>query len=164
MDEKNKEFVAPKKWDAKQYALFFGVLVVWIAFTALVLKLAPMIAFLCVLGLLALYYMFNSFKAEYAYTASGRLTVDILKKGGKRKNLAEFFISDMTLCAPYNRGEYKKDIEGCEKIISAATDQKAEDTYFAIFSRGDAKTALIFSPSEMMLNEIDKHTSHKSVR
>lgn len=164
MDEKNKEFVAPKKWDGKQYGIFFGVLAVWIAFTAVILNFAPMIAFLCVLGLLALYYMFNTFKAEYAYTVSGHLTVDILKKGGKRKNVAEFFLADMTLCAPYNRREYKKDVESCEKVINTATDKNADNTYFAIFERGDSKTALLFSASEMMLNEMDRHTSHKSIR
>ena len=164
MDEKNKEFVALKKWDGKQYGLFFGVLAVWIVFTAVVLKLAPMIAFLCVLGLLALYYMYNTFKAEYAYTISSHFTVEILKKGGKRKSVAEFFMADMTLCAPLERDEYKERIAQCEKTVNAATDKKLPGTYFAIFERDNSKTALLFTPTEMMLNEIDRHTSHKSIR
>lgn len=164
MDEKNKEFVAKKRWDKSQSIIFFGTLAVLLAAIVITLsKFAP-VAIIYIFGVLGVYYMFNAFKAEYAYTISQRLVVEVLKKSGKRKNVAEFFISDMTLCAPYGRAEYKEQIDSAEKIIDAATDKKDAKTYFAVFERDNVKTVLLFTPSEMMLNELDKHTSHKSIR
>lgn len=164
MDERNKEFVAKKRWDISQSIIFFGTLAVLLAAIVFTLsKFAP-VAIIYIFGVLGVYYMFNAFKAEYAYTISQKLTVEILKKGGKRKSVAEFFISDMTLCAPYGRAEYKEEIDSADKIIDAATDKKDAKTYFAVFERDGEKTALLFTPSEMMLNELDRHTSHKSIR
>ena len=66
MDERNKEFVAKKKWDKWQVILFWGVIVVMLAAFAVLsmLNIAFMVAFLFVLGVQSLYYMKNTFKAE----------------------------------------------------------------------------------------------------
>lgn len=164
MDERNKEFVAKKRWDQNQSIIFFGTLIVLVAAIVFTLCVFAPVAIIFIFGVLAVYYMFNAFKAEYAYTISQKLLVEVLKKSGKRKKLAEFFISDMTLCAPYGRAEYKEEIASADNLIDAATDRKDPKTYFAVFERDNTKTVLLFSPSEMMLNELDKHTSHKSIR
>lgn len=164
MDEKNKEFVAKKRWDMSQRVIFFGTLAVLTAAIIITLIAFPPVAVVFIFGVLGVYYMFNSFKAEYAYTLSQRFEVEILKKGGKRKKVAEFFMSDMTLCAPYAGAEYKEKLALSDSVIDAATDKSDPKTYFALFERDDKVTALIFTSSEMMLNELDKHTSHKSIR
>ncbi len=165
MDEKSKEFVAAKHWDTKQTVSFIAAFVVYVVVCSLILTFVGFIAGVFIaLGGGAIYLMFNTFKAEYAYTISQRLTVEILKSGNKRKPIAEFFISDMLACAPYNRAEYKSLNEGAAETQNASTDKEDEKTYFALFERDGKKTVLLFTPTEMMLNELDRHTSHKSIR
>lgn len=158
MNEKNKEFVADKKWDAWQVGVFVGVIVVALVVLWFTRTIAFMIAFLFVLAALSLYYMKNTFKAEYAYTISSKFTVEILQSGGKRKPVCEFFISDMTLCGVYD-DENKKKLADVSETIVAATDVKDdEETYFALFEREGKKRAVLFTPNDMMLAELKKHT------
>ena len=158
MDEKSKEFVARKKWDKGQVALFVGVAVALVVALAIVLKFAPFIAWLFIFVALSLYYIWNIFKAEYAYTISGKIVVEILKSGGKRTPLCEFFLADMTLCGKYN-ADNKAKIANVGKTIKACTDAKDEDeTYFALFERNGSETVLLFTPDDMMLAEMKKHT------
>ncbi len=160
MDEKNKEFVAKKKWDAWQVALFTGVILVMVVAFAVLSKLGIMfmVAFLFVLGILSLYYMKNIFKAEYAYTISGKMVVEILKSGGKRTPVCEFFLADMTLCGRYN-DENKAKLTNTGKTFVAATDVKDfEETYFALFERNGSSNVVLFTPNDMMLDEMRKHT------
>lgn len=160
MDERNKEFVAKKKWDAWQVTLFVSVIVVMAAAFAILSKLGIMfmVAFLFVLGILSLYYMKNTFKAEYAYTISSRMTVEILKSGGKRVAVCDFFLADMTLCGKYN-DENKAKLTNVGKTYKAATDVKDfEETYFALFERNGSSNVVLFTPNDMMLDEMRKHT------
>lgn len=160
MTERGKEFVAKKKWDKWQVILFWGVIVVMLAAFAVLsmLNIAFMVAFLFVLGVLSLYYMKNIFKAEYAYTVSSKLTVEILKSGGKRVDVCEFFLSDMIFCGAYT-DENSQKLEGAENTITACTDARDEDeTYCALFDRDGKKTAVLFTPNDMMLSEIRKYT------
>ncbi len=158
MDEKNKEFVAKKNWDAWQYCVFFGVIAVALIVFWFTRTIAFMIAFLFVLAALSLYYMKNIFKAEYAYTISSRMVVEILKSGGKRVPVCDFFLADMTLCGKYN-DENKAKLTSVGKTIVACTDAKDdEDTYFALFERNGSATAVLFTPDDMMLDEMSKHT------
>ena len=160
MDERSKEFVAKKKWDAWQVALFVGVIVVMVVAFAILSKLGIMfmVAFLFVLGILSLYYMKNTFKAEYAYTISSRMNVEILKSGGKRTPICDFFLADMTLCGKYN-DENKAKLTNVGKTYQAATDVKdCEETYFALFERNGSSNVVLFTPNDMMLDEIRKHT------
>jgi hypothetical protein len=164
MDEKAKEFVAPKRWTGKQILLFAVTVAVLIAAIVFTLsKFAP-VAIIFIFGILGVYYMFNSFKAEYAYTISNRFLVEVLKKNGDRVSVADLFMSDMTLCAPCSNPQYKESAESADKLIDVSTDKSDSKTYFALFERDEKKTVVLFTPSEMMLNEIDKHTSHKSIR
>lgn len=158
MNEKGKEFVAKKKWDKKQVVLFWGVIVFMLAAFAVlsILNIAFMVAFLFVLGVLSLYYMKNIFKAEYAYTVSSKLTVEILKSGGKRVEICQFFLSDMTFCGVYNDENGQK-LEDVDNIITACTDARdEEETYCALFDRDGKKTAVLFTPNDMMLDELRK--------
>ncbi len=164
MDEKSKEFVADKSWEKSQIVKFVIAAAVTVGYIVVALCLFAPVAIVGIFGLLTLYYMFNIFKAEYSYTISNKLTVEILGKGGKRKNVAVFSMSDMIHCAPANRADQKSRIEEADEVIDASTDKNDEKTYFALFERENKKTALLFTPTEMMLNELDKHTSHKSVR
>lgn len=160
MDERNKEFVAKKKWDAWQVALFVGVIVVMVVAFAILSKLGIMfmVAFLFVLGILSLYYMKNTFKAEYAYTISSRMNVEILKSGGKRAPICDFYLADMTLCGKYN-DENKAKLTNVGKTYKAATDVKDfEETYFALFERNGSSSVVLFTPNDMMLDEMRKHT------
>ncbi len=160
MDEKNKEFVAKKKWDAWQVGLFTGVILVMIIAFAVLSKLGIMfmVAFLFVLGILSLYYMKNTFKAEYAYTISSRMVVEILKSGGKRVPVCDFYLADMTLCGKYNE-DNKAKLTNVGKTYAAATDVKdSEDTYFALFERNGSSNVVLFTPNDMMLDEMKKHT------
>jgi hypothetical protein len=160
MDERNKEFVAKKKWDAWQVALFVGVFVVMVVAFAILSKLGIMfmVAFLFVLGILSLYYMKNTFKAEYAYTISSRMNVEILKSGGKRAPICDFYLADMTLCGKYN-DENKAKLTNVGKTYKAATDVKDfEETYFALFERNGSSSVVLFTPNDMMLDEMRKHT------
>lgn len=158
MDEKNKEFVAKKNWDKGQYALFIGVIIALVAALYITRTIAFMIAFLFVLVVLSLYYMWNTFKAEYAYTVSSKLVVEILKSGGKRVPVAEFFLADMTLCGKYT-DENKARLTNITKTVEAATDVKDdEETYFALFERDNASTVLLFTPNDMMLSEMARFT------
>lgn len=160
MDEKNKEFVAKKKWDKSQVVLFWSVIVVMlVAFAVLsMLGIAFMVAFLFVLGVLSLYYMKNTFKAEYAYTVSSKLVVEILKSGGKRVPICEFFLADMTLCGKYDENNKAK-LTNVSKTFVAATEPKdGEETYFALFERNGSESVVLFTPNDMMLEEMKKHT------
>lgn len=158
MDEKNKEFVAKKNWDGWQYGVFFGVIAVTLIVFWFTRTIAFMIAFLFVLAALSLYYMKNIFKAEYAYTISSRMVVEILKSGGKRVPVCEFFLADMTLCGKYN-DENKAKLTNVGKTVVACTDAKDdEDTYFALFERNGSATVVLFTPDDMMLDEMRKHT------
>lgn len=160
MDERSKEFVAKKKWDAWQVALFFGVIAVMlVVFVVLnMLGIMFMVAFLFVLGILSLYYMKNTFKAEYAYTISARMVVEILKSGGKRTPVCDFFLADMTLCGKYNEHNKAK-LTNIGKTYAVATDIKDEDeTYFALFERNGSSDVVLFTPNDMMLEEMKKHT------
>lgn len=160
MDERNKEFVAKKKWDAWQVGLFTGVILVMVVAFAILSKLGIMfmVAFLFVLGILSLYYMKNIFKAEYAYTISSRMTVEILKSGGKRVPVCDFFLADMTLCGQYDDANKAK-LTNIDKVYSAATDVKDfEETYFALFERNGSSNLVLFTPNDMMLDEMRKHT------
>lgn len=160
MDERNKEFVAKKKWDKSQVGIFCGVIAVMaVAFAVLsILGIFFMVAFLFVLGILSLYYMTNIFKAEYAYTLSTRMTVEILKSGGKRVPVCEFFFADMTLCGAYTDENMEK-VEKIDETIKACTDERDEDeTYFALFEREGKSTLVLFTPNDMMLDEMRKHT------
>ena len=158
MDEKNKEFVAKKNWDAWQKALFAGVIVVMVAAFVVLRAIWWMVAFLFVLVLLSLYYMKNTFKAEYAYTISQRMVVEILKSGGKREDVCDFFLADMTLCGKYNE-ENKKKLADVGKVYDAATDKKDEDaTYFALVEKNSSSMLVLFTPNDMMLDEMAKHT------
>ncbi len=160
MDEKNKEFVAKKKWDAWQVGLFTGVILVMVIAFAVLSKLGIMfmVAFLFVLGILSLYYMKNTFKAEYAYTISSRMVVEILKSGGKRVPVCDFYLADMTLCGKYN-DDNKARLTAVGKTYAAATDVKdSEETYFALFERNGSSNVVLFTPNDMMLDEMRKHT------
>lgn len=159
MDEKNKEFVAKKNWDAWQVALFTGVIIVMVVAFAILSKLGIMfmVAFLFVLGILSLYYMKNTFKAEYAYTISGRMVVEILKSGGKRTPVCDFYLADMTLCGKYDINNKAK-LTDVGKTYVAATNVKDEDTYFALFERNGSSSVVLFTPNDMMLDEMRKHT------
>ena len=156
MNEKNKEFVAKKKWEGWQIGVFLGVIVVMLAaFTVLsILKIMFMVAFLFVLGILSLYYMKNVFKSEYAYTISNKFTVEVLKSGGKRVSVCEFFVSDMTFCGNYYENADKAD--DVEDFVKAATDVRNDDTYLAVFEKDGVKKGLFFTPNEMMLAELKK--------
>lgn len=156
MDERSKEFVAKKSWDMWQKGLFAGVIVVMVALFVLLRTIWWMVAFLFVLVLLSLYYMKNTFKAEYAYTFSNKLVVEILKSGGKRETVADFFFSDMALCGRYN-DENKEKVKNVSNVVNAATNCKdGEETYFALFERGGESKLLLFTPNDMMLNELKK--------
>lgn len=160
MTEQGKEFVAKKKWDKSQVGLFWGVIVVMIAAFAVLsmLGIAFMVAFLFVLGVLSLYYMKNTFKAEYAYTISNRIVVEILKSGGKRVSVCDFYLADMTLCGKYNDANKAK-LTNIDKTYVAATDvDDSEETYCALFERDGKSSVLLFTPNDMMLNEMKKHT------
>lgn len=160
MDEKNKEFVAKKKWDAWQIGLFTGVILVMIIAFAVLSKLGIMfmVAFLFVLGILSLYYMKNTFKAEYAYTISSRMVVEILKSGGKRVPVCDFYLADMTLCGKYNE-DNKAKLTNVGKTFTAATDVKdIDETYFALFERNGSSNVVLFTPNDMMIDEMKKHT------
>lgn len=160
MDERSKEFVAKKKWDAWQVALFWGVIAVMVVAFAVLSKLGIMfmVAFLFVLGILSLYYMKNTFKAEYAYTISGRMVVEILKSGGKRVPVCDFYLADMTLCGKYDE-ENKAKLTNIGKTYAAATDVKdGYETYFALFERNGSSNVVLFTPNDMMLDEMRKHT------
>jgi len=164
MDEKGKEFVAAKKWDRGDVIKFVVTLAVVAVYIIVALCLFAPVAIVGIFGLLALYYMYNTFKSEYAYTISNKFAVEILRKGGKRKSLASFFMSDMTSCAPANRPDGKAILDTADEVVDASSEKSDEKTYFAMFERDNKKTALLFTPTEMMLNELDHHTSHKSVR
>ncbi|MGM9551569.1 MAG: hypothetical protein ACI3XA_04875 [Clostridia bacterium] len=156
MNERNKEFVAKKNWDLWQKVLFAGVIVVMIALFLILRTIWWMVAFLFVLVLLSLYYMKNTFKAEYAYTFSNKFLVEILKAGGKRQNVAEFFFSDMTLCGKYNEENIEK-VKNVSNVIDAATNSKdSEETYFALFEREGEERLLLFTPNDMMISELKK--------
>lgn len=157
MDERSKEFVAKKSWDMWQKGLFAGVIVVMVALFIVLRTIWWMVAFLFVLVLLSLYYMKNTFKAEYAYTFSNKFVVEILKAGGKREMVADFFFSDITLCGKYN-DENKEKVKNVKNVVNAATNCKdAEETYFALFERGGEESKLLlFTPNTMMLNELKK--------
>ncbi len=160
MDEKNKEFVAKKKWDTWQVALFAGVILVMVAAFIILSNLGIMfmVAFLFVLGALSLYYMKNIFKAEYAYTISTKMVVEILKSGGKREAVCDFFLADMTLCGRYTE-ENKVKLANVGKTYNAATDAKDEsETYFALVERNSSSMVVLFTPNDMMLEEMAKHT------
>ncbi len=157
MDEKNKEFVAKKNWDKSQYACFIGMIVAMAVLLYITRTIAFMIAFLFVLMALSLYYMWNTFKAEYAYTVSNRLVVEVLKSGNKRKAICEFFLADMTKCGKWTK-EKQAELKGV-KVFEAATDVKDEDaTYYALFSRNGSENVVLFTPNDMMLDEMAKHT------
>lgn len=159
MTEHGKEFVAKKNWDTWQKALFIGVIAVTLIVFWFTRTIAFMIAFLFVLAALSLYYMKNTFKAEYAYTISGKLVVEILKSGGKRESIKDFYFTDMTLCGKYNDANKAK-LTNIDKTYQAATDVKDdEETYFALFERDSKSELLLFTPNEMMLNEMRKHVN-----
>lgn len=157
MTEAGKEFVAKKKWDKSQTALFCAVIAVMVVMFVVLRTIWWMVAFLFVLGLLSLYYMKNTFKAEYAYTVSSKLKIEILKAGGKRKDLGEFFLSDMEFCGEYSdeNGAWFDDLD-C--VVKACTDESDSDTYCAVFVRDGKKTAVLFTKNDMMLNEMKKHS------
>ncbi|MBR5535232.1 MAG: hypothetical protein IKU60_01155 [Clostridia bacterium] len=158
MDEKNKEFVAKKNWDTWQKALFIGVIAVTLVVFWFTKTIAFMIAFLFVLAALSLYYMKNTFKAEFAYTISSRMVVEILKSGGKRVPVCDFFLADMTLCGKYD-DMAKSKLTSIGKTYVAATDVKdGEETYFALFERNGSSNLVLFTPNDMMLDEMRKHT------
>ena len=159
MNERSKEFVAKKKWDAWQVGLFTGVIIAMLVVMFILRTIWWMVAFLFVLVILSLYYMKNTFKAEYAYTLSNKLFVEILKSGGKRESLGEFFLSWMTCCGKYTK-ENKAKLTDVHETVVAATDVKDEDeTYFALFEKDGKKTVLLFTPNEMMLSELKKVVS-----
>lgn len=156
MNEKNKEFVAVKKWDTWQKALFAGVILAMLVAFVLLSTIWWMVAFLFVLVILSLYYMKNTFKAEYAYTVSGKIVVEVLKSGGKREPVCEFFASTVKMCGKYN-SENKGKLEGISNIVKAATDIKDEDdTYFALVEKDNEKMVVLFTPNDMMLDELKK--------
>ena len=157
MNERNKEFVAKKGWDAWQVLVFIGTILVMIVAAVLLRTIWWMMAFLFVLGLLSLYYMKNTFKAEYAYTISNKLTVEVLKSGGKRKSVYECFFSDVTFFGKY--AENSEKAEGCE-IVKAATSVNDESTYIMVIEREGKKTTLLFTPNDMMLSELKKYISN----
>lgn len=156
MDERGKEFVAKKNWDNWQYALFIGVIIALLAVMYITRTIAFMIAFLFVLVVLSLYYMWHTFKAEYAYTISGKLTVEILKSGGKRQSVCEVFLSDIVFAGKYN-DEIKAKLENIDETIKAATDVKDdEETYAALVERNGKRTVILFTPNDMMIEELKK--------
>lgn len=158
MDEKNKEFVAKKNWDAWQKALFAGVIAAMLVVLFVLRTIWWMVAFLFVLVLLSLYYMKNTFKAEYAYTISTRMVVEILKSGGKRESVCDFFLADMTLCGKYNEANKAK-LTNVSKTYAAATDVKdGDETYFALVERNGSSSVVLFTPNDMMLDEMAKHS------
>lgn len=159
MNERSKEFVAKKKWEKSQLALFLSVIAVMLAaFIVLsMIGIMFMVAFLFVLGILSLYYMKNIFKAEYAYTISNKLTVEVLKSGGKRVPVYECFFSDMKYIGKYN-SENEAKFANADETVKAATDVKdEEETYGALVERDGKKTLLLFTPNDMMLSEMEKH-------
>ncbi len=156
MNERSKEFVAKKKWDAWQVALFTGVIVAMVIAFILLSRIWWMVAFLFVLVLLSLYYMKNTFKAEYAYTISSKIVVEILKSGGKRVPVCEFFASTVKSCGKYN-SENKAKLSEVTEVIKAATDAKDEDeTYYALIEKDSKKQLVLFTPNDMMLAELKK--------
>lgn len=158
MDEKNKEFVAKKNWDTWQKALFAGIIVLMVAALVVLRTIWWMVAFLFVLVVLCLYYLKNTFKAEYAYTVSSKMVVEILKSGGKREPVCDFFLADMTLCGKYNQ-ENKAKLTNIDKTYDVATNSKDEDeTYFALVERNSSNFVVLFTPNDMMLDCMAKHT------
>ncbi len=157
MTEAGKEFVAKKKWDKSQTGLFCAVIAVMIVMFVLLRTIWWMVAFLFVLGLLSLYYMKNVFKAEYAYTVSSKLKIEILQSGGKRKDVCEFFLSDMTFCGEYS-DENADRFDDLDCVVKACTDERDNDTYCAVFVRDGKKSAVLFTKNDMMLGEMKKHS------
>lgn len=157
MNENGKEFVAKKKWDKSQTAIFFAVIAVMVVMFVLLRTIWWMVAFLFVLGVLSLYYMNNTFKAEYAYTVSSKLKIEVLKSGGKRRDICEFFMSDMVFCGKY-ADENGKHFDNLDNVVRACTDERDDETYCAVFEREEKREAVLFTPNEMMLNEMKKYT------
>lgn len=158
MDERSKEFVAKKSWDAWQKALFTGVIVAMLVVLFLLRTIWWMVAFLFVLVLLSLYYMKNTFKAEYAYTISARMVVEILKSGGNRVSVCDFFLADMTLCGKYDAANKAKLTNISKTYVAASNPKDEDDTYFALFERNGSSNLVLFTPNDMMLDEMAKHT------
>ncbi|MBE7024904.1 MAG: hypothetical protein E7408_02460 [Ruminococcaceae bacterium] len=93
--------------------------------------------------------IFNNWEYEYIVT-SGTVDIDQIIARRKRKRMISFDCRDCRIIAPMNRGNYYTEYKNLPTQNYTAYPEH-EDNYFAVMERSGVLTAVLFQPTEDMV-------------
>jgi len=152
------EHIVVKKKGIKEYLLIAAIFLV----TVILMSAAGLflfssfgsIAFIATIGIVAgSYYLITSFNMEYEYIfTNGELDIDSISNRRKRKRLITISAKNFDIVAPVGTSEFANEENASfTRVINVASFDRAENAYFAVFSKDGQRIKLIFEPTEKML-------------
>ncbi len=120
---------------------------------------------LVVLAYYGAYWLATSLNLEYEYSLVGHeIDVDKIINRKKRKKLTTVDIKRVEAfgCKGSDNHEYQKFLADIAiKKVYACHDKRAEDCYFVVYFENSVRTMLIFSPTEKIVELIEKMAPKK---
>lgn len=126
-----------------------GAAVVFLVFDIMGVHYFGIVAALCTLYFAIQAMINNQWEYEYIVT-SGTVDIDQIIARRKRKRILSFDCRDCEIIAPLNKGNYYAEYKHLPvKDYTAFTAH--EDNFFAVTERSGARVAIIFQPTEDMV-------------
>ena len=149
------EQIIKRKLSAKDFLIFFGILILGVVLILASMLFLPSMFFLVVIGVcVGGYFLMGTRNLEFEYSVTnGDLTVDKIINRRSRKRVISFDVHDVEEIGKYDAARQAG--RQYDKKIFVSTTDEGKDGWFLHFRHKDfGNTLLVFSPNERVLEAI----------